>query len=259
MALTEFWYDYFLPKHTLKNWFFSTSPPIGVEQAKNATLSYSNVALNCSPHLAVGPQGIMDRLKDNDMMEGEPVPLFTNRGNVLLVKKGNPKNIRSIWDLRRPGIVLGTSNPYSEPGSFGNYASSIYNIALTDKTKEEADQLFTSIFGKNTKKWVSGKRIHHREVPHLVYADQADVGIVFYHLARYFVKSFPNEFDIIPLGGTIMNPVPLPGNKIAKLFIARIKTPLVPKQEEARESLIKEIEQHTLDPYLSKHFMNPVD
>ena len=227
MALTEFWYTYFLPNNRqVKNWFFSTSPPIGPEQTKNGVLSYSNVALACPPHLVVGPKGVMEQLQKDGLMQGQPLPMFTNRGNVLLVKKGNPKNIQSIWDLQRSNIVLGTSNPYTEPGSFGNYASSIYNIAQQDKNAEAADVLFQSLFGKGTKKWVTGKRIHHREVPHLIYSSQADVGIVFYHLARYFVESFPNEFEIVPLGGTVETPTPLPGNKVGKLFIARTKIAL---------------------------------
>jgi len=257
MALTEFWYDYFLPKHKIQNWFFSTSPPIGVEQTQNSALSYSNVALLCKPHLAVGPKGVMDKLKKNSLMEGEPVPIFVNKGNVLLVKKGNPKNIQSIWDLAAPEIVLATSNPFTEPGSFGNYANSIFSIALHDKGEQAANKLFQSLFGKDTEKWVTGKRIHHREVPHLIYKNQADVSIVFYHLARYFVNSFPDEFDLIPLGGNVEQPDPLPGNKIGKLFIARIKTPLTENQKIARATLLKEIENGTLNPYLLKHHIQP--
>ena len=259
MALTEFWYDYFLPKHNIKNWFFSTSPPIGVEQSLNKQLSYTNVALKCSPHLVVGPKEIMDSLERSNLMHGKPVPLFTNKGNVLLVKKGNPKGIGSIWDLGKPDVILGTSNPYTEPGSFGNYANSIYNIALKDKSKEQAEQLFQSIFGIDTKKWITGKRIHHREVPHLVYSDQADAGIVFYHLARYFVASFPDEFEIVPLGGTVEAPEPLPGNKVGKLFVARVKTDLTARQQKAREAFMLEITDGSFDTYLLKHHINPAE
>jgi hypothetical protein len=258
MALTEFWYDYFLPRHGVKNWFFSTSPPIGVEQAQQSALSYSNVALMCRPHLAVGPKTIMDNLKKERLAEGEPIPLFTNRGNVLLVRKGNPRNIQSIWDLAQPDVVLATSNPNSEPGSFGNYVGSIYNIALNEKNAGQAGALFDALFGTDSQKWVTGKRIHHREVPHLVYSGEADAGIVFYHLARYFVESFPDEFDIVPLGGTVDKPEPLAGNKIGKLFITRISSDLSQKQRRAREALVGEIQQGALHPFLLKHFMDPV-
>ena len=109
--LTEFWYDHYVPKYGIKNWFFSTSPPISYEQIKNKSLSYSNVALHCAPHLAVGPKSVMDDLEKDDLMVGAPVPIFTNKGNVLLVKKGNPKNIRSIWDLGWAGYRSGDFQP----------------------------------------------------------------------------------------------------------------------------------------------------
>ena len=38
------------------------------------------------------------------MTEGEPVAVIKNRGSVLLVKKGNPKQITRIYDLARPDI-----------------------------------------------------------------------------------------------------------------------------------------------------------
>ena len=258
MALTPFFYDHFIPKYKPNNWFYSTSPPIGVEQAIHQHLGYSNVSLNCMPHLVVGPKNIMDSLANVHLMEGRPIPLFTNKGNVMVVKKGNPKIIKGFWDLARKDIILATSNPLTEPGSFGNYAQSIYQIALQSKGEKEAHQLFTALFGKNTRRWVTGKRIHHREVPHLVYKGQADVGIVFYHLARYFVDTFPNEFEIIPLGGTITHPNPLPGNKIAKLFIAKVKANLSSGQQAVRDGFLNEIRNGALDSLLVRYHMNPI-
>jgi len=258
MALTDFWYNTLLKEHPIKNWYFSTSPPISVDQASNSTLNFGNVGLNCMPHIAVGPKGIMDSLRQAGLTVGMPIPIFTNRGNVLLVKKGNPKGINSLYDLAQPNVTLATSNPYSEPGSFGNYATSIFQMALQDRGQEAAQKLFTTLFGANTNKWVVGKRIHHREVPHLVYTGQADVGIVFYHLARYFKNTFPNQFDIIPLGGTIQNPAPMPGNKIAKLYAVKINTPLTEKQEFNRTLLLTLLHSESFHKILLKHYINPV-
>lgn len=257
MALTAFWYEHFLPLGQVQNWYFSTSPPIGPEQAQNQALSFGNVGLACPPHLAVGPRSVMQQLDSSCLLSGEPLPLFTNRGNVLLVKKGNPQNIQTIWDLGRPGIRLATSNPYTEPGSFGNYASSIYNIALRDGDEARAQALFEAVFGRSTAKWVSGERIHHREVPHLLYKNQADVSMVFYHLARYFVACFPDEFEIVPLGGSVESPEPLPGNKVARLYIARINTPLSSRQQAAREAFLAAIKAGKLDSYLLKNHIDP--
>ena len=258
MALTEFWYQEVLKKYDIQNWYFSTSPPIGVEQTQNEALGYSNIALHCPPHIVVGPQGIMDALKANQLMEGEPTPLFTNRGNVILVKKGNPKNIRTLDDLARADVRVATSNPNTEPGSFGNYARMLYRMPLLAKGKAEADAFFASVLGADSGKWVVGKRIHHREVPHLVYADEADAGLLFYHIARYARDAFPEEFDIVPLGGTADNPQPLPGNTIGKLFIARTNVALTDEQRATREQVIGEMLSERFGEYLTKHYIVPV-
>ena len=257
MALTEFWYDFFLPKYEVDNFYFSTSPPIGVEQTKNAELSYGNVALNCKPFLIVGPKAVMDSAIEEHLIINEPIELFSNQGNVLLVKKGNPKQIQTVWDLAREDVVLATSNPYTEPGSFGNYANTIYNIALSDKNEKEANLLFQSVFNNQTEKWVAGKRIHHREVPHLIYSNEADVAMVFYHLARYFVESFPETFEIVPLGGTIEVPKPLLGNKVATLYLAKVDVPLSKRQEQICDAFVTDILSGNFDSYLSKHFLIP--
>ncbi len=181
-------------------------------------MGYGNVALNCKPFFIVGSKVVINSAIEQHLIVGDPIELFSNQGNVLLVNKGNPKQFLSIWDLGRDDVSLAISNPFNEPGSFGNYANSIYNIALMDKNEKKAIPLFQSLFGNDTGKWVSNKRIHHREVPHLIYSNEAYVGMVFYHLTRYFVESFPESFDIVPLGGTIESPNPLPVIKLPPFF-----------------------------------------
>jgi len=257
MALIDFWYESFLKENELNNWYFTTSPPISPEQTENKALSFSNVALNCKPHVAIGPKVIMERLKTAGLAKGEPILLFTNRGNVMLVKKGNPKQIKSFWDLARTDVKVATPNPDTEKLSFGNYATSLYNIALNASDSDSALNYFNSVFDDNN--WVSGKRIHHREVAHLVYTDLADAGLLFHHIARYVQKCFPDEFDIIPMGGTVEDPQPLAGTKIGKFFITRIEGDFSENQRVAREAFIESILAKDFDPYLLKHHINPAE
>ena len=277
MALRDLWYDHYLPNNSelIGNWFYTTSPPISPDQIKNKTLTFGNVRLECRPIIAVGPTGLMDALKyENYIDEDSDIKVIKNQGNVILVKKGNPKNIKTIWDLGRKNIKIITSNPYTETGSFTNYSESIYNIALNDNNKPAgwtAERLFNSIFNSHVKfdknnfkysnkskhrkrvKWLSGKRIHHREVPWSIAYGQADAGLIFYHLALYMVRTFPDKFDIIPLGGTVADPEPVAGNKQATLFIAPIKGELTTEQYMAREELIKAYESSEFDVILEKH------
>lgn len=257
MALREYWFERFLTAHPeIKNWYFSTSPPISPEQAQNSALSFGNVHLRCQPHLAVGPQSIMDKLRADGLSEGDPIPLLRNQGNVLLVKKGNPKNIRTIWDLARKDVKIATSNPFTEPGSFGNYHASLYRMAFLERGKIAADRFHRAIFGTQDK-WITGARIHHREVPHLIAFERADAAPLFYHLAIYFQRTFPDRFEIVPLGGTANNPNPKPGNRVAQLYMIRINTNLTPKQRAARENLIKGLRSSSFHEILIKHRLEP--
>ena len=56
----------------------------------------------------------------------------------------------------------------------------------------------------------------------------ADAGLFFYHLALDAVRTFPDLFEIVPLGGTARDPQPLPGNRVATLFAVRIGATYAP-------------------------------
>ena len=262
MALRDLWYKEFLPRVEargliLKNWFYTTSPPISPDQIMNKHMSTGNFQSQCVPQVAVGPQKLMDRLQQALYTEGDPVSIFKNRGNVILVKKGNPKLIQSIWDLARDDIRVVTSHPTNEPGSFGNYSNSIYNIALNDPKHPptDADRLYNAIFNNSTVrgKWLSGTRIHHREVPYSVAYGHADAGLLFYHLAVHAVRTFPDLFTIVPLGGTVRDPDPLPGNKIGELFAVPIMGPWNTTQKQARDLLMKALQSDVFTTILHNH------
>jgi len=261
MALRDLWYDNYLPAmeysgYPLRTWFYTTSPPISPKQIKKERVTFSNVRGNCRPQVAVGPRSIMDELVMNGVTASEPVPIIRNRGNVLLVRAGNPKNIQSIWDLAREDVRVGTSNPNSEPGSFGNYSNSIYDIALNDPMggAYKADQLFNAIFNSSIKnKWVAGRRIHHRDVPWLVARKHADVAPIFYHLALYVKRTFPDKFDIVPLGGTVEWPAPLPGNRVGTLFAVKVTGDWTDKQMIAQDELINAFQSEVFTQLLETH------
>jgi hypothetical protein len=233
MAFRDLWHDVFLPRYAselnLKNWFFVTSPPIAKQQIQNGKVVFGNLSLQCVPQIAVGPLKAINDLKAAGLTTGDAVPVFKNRGNVLLVKKGNPKHIKTVWDLGRPDVQVVTPNPLTEKSTFENYSGSIYDIALNDESNApsgwNADRLFNLIFNSAAPKvkWLAGSRIHHREVPWSIAYGKADTGVLFYHLALHAIQTFPDLFEIVPLGGTVENPQPLPGNRIGAHYAIRIK------------------------------------
>lgn len=259
MALRDLWRDVLLPTagDAIRTWYYTTSPPISPEQIANENVTFGNLALRCTPQVAVGPNGLIQTLIADGVTEGDPIPIIRNRGNVLLVKKGNPRHIRSVWSLARPFVRFVTSNPDTEPGSFGNYSTSLYQIALMDPSPPvpwfSAEDLFDAVFNRDRPhpKWLAGGRIHHREVPWSVAFGRADAGMLFYHLALHAVRTFPDRFDIVPLGGTVEDPQPVAGNRIATLFAVRIAGDWTPRQLVARELL--------LDAFLSEDFTTILD
>jgi len=271
MALRELWQVY-LNKYAkglnLKTWYYTTSPPISPSQIANQVVQFGNLNLNCMPQVAAGPKNLIKKLQAMGATEGEPIPFLKNNGNVILVRKGNPKNIQSVWDLGRDDVTLVTPNPDMEAGSFGNFSGSIYNIAKNDPNPPKgwtAEKLFNKIFNSNQNncqpngtgaekcRWVSGKRIMHREQPWAVSSGNADAGFIFYHLAQYFVRTFPDKFEIVPLGGTADNPAPVKGNKVGVLNLVRIKGNWTKKQLAAREKLFDAFGSQEFTEILDKH------
>lgn len=271
MALRELWPVYlnkFAKGVKIKTWYYTTSPPIAPPQVKNSVVQFGNMNMNCMPQVAAGPGKLIKKLVKMGVTDGKPIKFLKNNGNVIFVKKGNPKNIKSVWDLGRDDVTLVTPNPDMEPGSFGNFSGTIYNIAKNDPNPPAgmtAEKLFDSIFnadqsgcsmGGKKCRWVSGKRIMHREQPYAVYSGNADAGLIFYHLALYFVRTFPDQFEIVPLGGTADAPKPVKGNKVGVLQVVKIKGKWNKTQKKAQDKFMEAITSNDFTSILKKHGIN---
>lgn len=259
-ALLDVW-PIFLEKfkdRPLHNCFYTTSPPITLDQLKNRTLEFGNLYLACMPSVAVATRAVMDKLVHAGYADGPVYPLYQDRGAVILVKKGNPKQIRSVWDLGRNGVRLVTPNPELEPGAFENYLTTLYGIAAKDKyppKQRSAEALINNIFnnaGDGADKWLAGARIHHRDLPWSVAYGKADAAILLYHLGLIAVQTFPDQFDIVPLGGTIADPRPLEGTIINTRFVVRLKGNWSLRQLEAREKLVETLLSDDFSKILGK-------
>lgn len=246
-ALKDIW-PVFLAKfkdQPLLNWFYTTSPPVSVGQIEKQMLQIGNLYATCRPAVVVATPKVISRLEKAGYTEGAAQPLLRDRGQVLLVKKGNPKKIGSVWDLGRKGVRLVTPNPELEPGAFENYAGTIYHIAAQDPHPPKsmsAEKLFNLLFNGGSgdpEKWLAGPRIHHRDLPWSVAYGKADAAVIFYHLGLYIQETFPDQFALVPLGGTKAHPEPLAGTISTTRYLVRIKGNWTPRQLEAREKLVE--------------------
>ncbi len=269
--LNAFHRQVYLPANPLVaagQWGYSTSPPISIQQLENGgRLTFGNMEIRGNPMVVMGPNGIMNSVVNGGYNDGDRAKILSNFGNVLLVRAGNPRNIRDIWDLARPNIRVVTSNPVTEQGSFNNYSSSIFHIAFRQVEAEtgnitvaarRAGRLFNRVFNPSQnqarKKWLVGDRIHHRDVPQALANGEADVGPIFYHLARTAMEANPGIFEIVPLGGTQDDPQPLLGNRVATMQAIRIAGGWTLQQESNRDNFFFEITNSAANAALLDQF-----
>lgn len=217
MALREC-LDSFADQHEELSYIFYVTTPPGpiVNMLKSGGLQLGNLSLNVKPQVFISPPNILDGLIEEGFMS-EHRPFIQNRGNVLLVRKGNPKCISEAADIMDRKIRLFMSHPEREKASYSAYYETLKALVFmqdshTDLLQEKLSQ----------GQVVFGDYIHHREAPQAVADGSADVAVVFYHLALRYVRIFPDYFDIVPLGGSAMAPVPLPGNIVGTTSLGLI-------------------------------------
>lgn len=190
--------------------FYVTTPPGPIVNfLRGGDLRIGNLVLSVKPHIFMSPPHILATLQ-RDGSIAHHAPFMQNRGNVLLVRKGNPKNIRGIKELIRSGIRLFLSNPMTEAVSYNGYRETLLGLAA----REGLNGRFLEV-KKAAKEIIYGEKIHHREAPQALADGRADAAVLYYHLALRFCRIFPEHFELIPLGGTVDNIQPGPENLIS--------------------------------------------
>lgn len=180
--------------------FYTTTPPAPlVDALKGDGLVIGNLRISRKPDVFIGPGNILDGLVDAGFIN-QHEPFAESRGNVILVRKGNPKNINSVSDLLSNDVTLTCSNPETEKASYSVYAEAAKGLAQEVGSDGDALVAKLSTAGART---VHSQIIHHREVPELIGTGQADAAIIYYHLALRYTRVFPETFELVDIGGTV--------------------------------------------------------
>ena len=188
--------------------FYATTPPgVLFNYLHAGQLSLGNLTLSRQPDVFISPPEILDALQQAGLVTTHQ-PFMQSRGNVLLIRKGNPKNIQGVTDLLRNDVRLFISNPNTETASYDVYRQTIHNFAADAGMEPAAIDSRLA----DTKHTCFGELIHHREAPQCLSEGEADVALVYYHLALRYTRIFPELFDFIPLGGDKTNPQPSDNN-----------------------------------------------
>ena len=131
---------------------WSTSPPVSVDQISAEDLQFKNIHLTGRPALAMGPGGVMNTLVNNGLVDADTrQPFLRNQGNVILARADKAKKIKNVCDLGGKTRVA-TPNPVLEPGSFGNFSGTIFDVADQNDFGCDATKLFNSIFSQDITK-----------------------------------------------------------------------------------------------------------
>lgn len=179
--------------------FYSTTPPrIAAEIVRGGGLQVGNLRLTVTPHVFIGPPSVVSALAREGRVTHQ-APFMAGRGLALLVRKGNPKRIGGVADLRRDDVRVFLSNPDTESVSHRIYVEGLQRCAADAGVV----LAFLECAGPSTSgdalKVCFGEVIHHREAPERVADASADVAVVFHHLALRYARIFPAVFEFLPL------------------------------------------------------------
>jgi len=124
----------------------------------------------------------LKKLNQKGMMDKHII--YVHNKLELMVAKGNPKNITGPKDLGRDDLVQSHPNPLTE-GIFKFYGTAMLKeMDLYDKvTGGKKCKKCWAVPGKT---WFTAR--HHRETPHRIENNEADVGIVWTTEVKHAVK-----------------------------------------------------------------------
>jgi hypothetical protein len=134
----------------------------------------------------------LTQLRKALLVEAEARDFARNRGLSLLVAAGNPFDIQSLDDLARRAIRVVMASE-SEPGARHQYLAALEGLFGQEATK--------SILARETVTFPGRLGIQHRDVFQAIASREADVGIIFHHLARYFAATYPELCAMVTVPG----------------------------------------------------------
>lgn len=194
MALQES-LESFNQKQSNVNLFYATTPPnVLLNMIDKGELAIGNLILSIRPNIFIGPEPSLKSLLEKKVIK-EYQKFMRSLGVALIVKKGNPKSIVDFTDLVRNDVILALSNKQSEKASYKVYQQSLFKL-VEHRNLKLSD--YENLLASNNVR--HSRLIHHREIPRMVFTGEADVALVYYHLALRYARIFSEHLEMIPLG-----------------------------------------------------------
>ena len=154
--------------------FAETLPPgILAQQILSGSLVMGNLRITLQPDIYTAGKSRIDQLRDSFSL----VKNYAGNTLAIMVQEGNPKKIRGLADLGRPGVNVSMPNPAWE--GIGKRIEEAY-------VKAGGISLRQAIMKEKVAKgstWLT--KIHHRETPLRILYKQADAGPVWFTEVYY--------------------------------------------------------------------------
>jgi hypothetical protein len=185
--------------------------PMIVQMMLRGGLSLGNLTIEVSrasgfyPDIVMGGAAPLTQLRKASLVEANATVFARNRGLSLLVAAGNPIGIQRPDDLAHRALRIVMAGE-SEPGARHQYISALEALIGQEATK--------SILTRETVTFPGRLGIQHRDVLQAIAGRDADVGIIFHHLARYFAATYPELCAMVTV----------PGAEIFSSIIAMVET-----------------------------------
>ena len=173
--------------------------PIVVQTLRSGAIALGNLTLEVSrksgfyPDIVMAGPAPLRELRKLGMLEPQARYFSKNRGPALLVRKGNPLRIQGLADIARKGARFAQADAAVEAG-----ARSANRAAVEELIGKPAA---AALFAREVERFPGRLGIMHRDLPEMLARDYADVALTQYHLVSYWVRTFPDLFELVPVTG----------------------------------------------------------
>lgn len=176
-----------------KSIFYLTLPPAVLAQIiKHPAIMLGNMELNLKPDVIIGPGDFVNQYH-SQLSFSTPVQFAYSLGNSFLFRKQLPVKLNSVTALLNSDLRLFLSNPHNEKASYQVYRQTLENLAQQESLPK---QQITNWLDNNNPRLIFGQRVHHREAPESLYRQQADIALLYHHLALRYTRIFPDAFAL---------------------------------------------------------------
>jgi hypothetical protein len=172
--------------------------PIVVKTLRTGGIAFGNLTLEFTrasgfyPDIVMGGPTPLQALRKLELVEPQARFFSRNRGRALLVRKGNPLGIRGLADVVRTGARVAQADSVEAEARAGNRTAV---EALVGTSTADA------FFANEVEHFPGRLGIAHRDLPEMIARGYADVGLTQYHLISFWVWTFPNHFELVPIAG----------------------------------------------------------